>query len=65
MWFEFFLFYEARAVNPLHLRILFVTFPVGTGDIHQFESFNAPGGRDVRAATEVDKFPVVYEETIG
>ena len=53
---EFFLIDEARAVNPLHLRIAFVALPVGAGDVHQFESLDAPGGRNVRAAAEVDEF---------
>src|SRR6185437_540228 len=53
---EFLLLDETRAVNPLHLRIFFVAFPVGAGYIHQFKSFYAPGGRDVRTAAEVDKF---------
>ena len=53
---EFLLIDEAGGVNPLHLRIAFVALPVGAGDIHQLERFYAPGGRDVRAAAEVDEF---------
>src|SRR5215472_1913948 len=39
--FEFFLIDEAGTVNPLHLRILFVAFPVGTRYAHQFERLDA------------------------
>ncbi len=54
---ELFLIDETRGVNSLHLRIAFVALPVGAGDVHQLERFYAAGGRDVRAAAEVDEFP--------
>ena len=54
---ELFLIDEARAVDPLHLRIAFLSFPVGARDIHQLEGLDAAGGGDVRAAAEVDELP--------
>ena len=53
---ELFLLDEARAVNPLHLRIAFLAFPVSAGDVHQLERLDAPGGRNVRTAAEIDEF---------
>ena len=53
---EFFLLDEAGAVDPLHLRIFFLALPVGAGDVHQLERLDASGGRNVRAAAEIDKF---------
>src|SRR4029077_12315110 len=46
---------EACRVNALQLRIAFLAFPVGAGDAHQLEGLNALGGRNVRAAAEVDE----------
>ena len=53
---EFLLLDEARAVDPLHLRIFFLALPVGAGDVHQLERLDAPGRGNVRAAAEVDEF---------
>ena len=53
---ELLLLDEARAVNPLHLRIAFLALPVSAGDVHQLERLDAPGGGNVRAAAEVDEF---------
>ncbi len=53
---EFLLLDEAGAVDALHLRIAFLALPVGAGDVHQLERLDAAGGRDVRAAAEVDEF---------
>ena len=53
---EFGLREKARAVDALHLRVAFLAFPVGAGNVHQFEGANASGGRDVRAAAEIDEF---------
>src|SRR5579863_3328133 len=53
---QFFLIDEARAVNPLHLRIAFLPFPVGSAHVHQLERLDAAGGRDVRPAAKVDEF---------
>src|SRR6202035_6076348 len=47
---------KACAVHALQLRVAFLTLPVGAGNVHQFESANASGGRDVRAAAEIDEF---------
>ncbi len=47
---------ESCGVNALELRIAFLAFPVGAGDAHQLERGDAFGGRDVRAAAEVDEF---------
>jgi hypothetical protein len=50
---EFLLLHEAGAVDALHLRIAFLAFPVGAGDVHQLECLDAAGGGDVRAAAEI------------
>src|SRR4029077_5599140 len=52
---EIFLIDEAGAVDALHLWIAFLTLPVGARDVHQLESLNAAGGRNVRATAEVDE----------
>src|SRR5258707_3481312 len=46
---------EAGGINALQLRISFLTFPVRAGDAHQLECLNTFGGRNVRAAAEVDE----------
>ena len=53
---EFLLRVEARPVDALHLRIAFLALPVRARDAHQLECANAPGGRDVRPAAEIDEF---------
>jgi hypothetical protein len=53
---EFFLINETCTVNPLHLRIAFLAFPVRACDAHQFEGLDARSGRNVRAAAEIDEF---------
>ena len=53
---ELLLLDEASAVDPLHLRIAFLAFPVGAGHVHQLERLDAPGGGDVRPAAEIQKF---------
>ena len=53
---EFFLGVESGGVNALQLRIAFLAFPVRAGDVHQFERGDALGGRNVRAAAEIDEF---------
>ncbi len=47
---------KARGVNALELRIAFLAFPVGAGDVHELERGDALGGRDMRAAAEVEEF---------
>ena len=47
---------ETRGVNTLELRIAFLTFPVSAGDAHELERGDALGGRNVRAAAEVEEF---------
>ena len=54
---QLFLIHEAGAVNPLHLRIAFLPFPVGARHVHQLERLNAPGGGNVRPAAEIQEFP--------
>ena len=41
------------AVDALQLRILFVSQPVGAGDVEQFEGFDFSGRRQVGAAAEI------------
>ena len=53
---QLFLIDETCAVNPLHLRIAFLALPVRAGDAHQFEGLDASGGRNVRAAAEINEF---------
>src|SRR5271165_276622 len=53
---QLFLVNEAGTINPLHLRIAFLAFPVRARDAHQFEGLDASSGRNVRAAAEIDEF---------
>src|SRR5713226_7947879 len=46
---------EAGGVNALELGIALLAFPVGAGDVHEFEGLDALGGRNVWAAAEVDE----------
>ncbi len=52
---QLFLREESHRVNSLELGIAFLALPVGAGDVHQLERLNALGGRNVRAAAEVDE----------
>src|SRR5450631_4279582 len=47
---------ESGGVDALQLGIAFLTFPVGAGDVHQFEGGDALGGGNMRAAAEIDEF---------
>ena len=58
---EIFLGEEGGAVDALELRILLVAEPVSAGEAGYFESLDAAGGGDVRAATEVDELAVAIE----
>src|SRR5579859_1359804 len=53
---ELFFGEEASSVNPLQLRVAFLALPIGAGNAHQFEGLDAFGGRNVRAAAEIDEF---------
>src|SRR5258708_24693369 len=53
---QLFLREECHSVNALELWIAFLALPVSAGDVHELERLDALGGRDVRAAAEVDKF---------
>ena len=53
---EFLLGVEGSGINALELRIPFLSFPVRAGDAHEFERLDAFGGRNVRAAAEIDEF---------
>src|SRR5215472_15000144 len=53
---KLFLREKRNRVNALELRIAFLTLPVGACDVHQLERLNALGGRNVRAAAEVNEF---------
>jgi len=53
---QLFLREESRGVNALELRIAFLALPVSACDAHELERSDALGGRDVRAAAEVDEF---------
>ena len=63
--FEIFLGEERGAVDALELGILFVAEPVGAGETRHFEGFHAAGGRNVRAAAEVDESAVAIEADLG
>src|SRR5229473_3274674 len=56
---------EASGVNALELRVAFLAFPVGAGDIHELEGLDALGGRNVRAAAEVDELAGGVERDDG
>ena len=58
---EIFLGEECGAIDALELRILLVAEPVSAGEAGDLESFDAAGGWDVRAATEVDELAVAIE----
>ena len=58
---QIFLGEEGGAVDALELRILLVAEPVSAGEAGDFEGFDAAGGGDVRAATEVDEVAVAIE----
>ena len=51
---EFFLL-KKQGVNALELRISFLAFPIGAGNVDKFERLNAFGGRNMRATAEVDE----------
>src|SRR5579862_3329688 len=53
---ELFLGVEGERVNALELRVPFLAFPVGASDVGELERLDALGGRNVRAAAEIDKF---------
>src|SRR5262249_847765 len=52
---QLFLREECGGIDALELRVTFLAFPVGAGDVHQFERLNALGGRDVRTAAEINE----------
>src|ERR1051325_3100064 len=53
--------FECGAVNALELRILFVAFVVGTGDVGELERADVSGPHDVRAGAEIDEVAVAIE----
>src|SRR5690606_2093814 len=55
------------AINALQHLVVAVTAPVGSGHTHELEYFEVPGGRHVRAATQVDEvtFPVKGNAFLG
>src|SRR6202042_1440263 len=55
---------EGGAVDALELWVLLVAEPVGAGETHHFEGFDAAGGGHVRAAAEVDEGAVAIERDL-
>src|SRR5581483_6519999 len=53
---KIFLGEKRSSVNPLQLRIFFVSEPVRARNVQQLEGFDLAGGRQVRSAAEVQKF---------
>ena len=52
---------EGGAVDALELRVLFVAFVVGAGDVREFERADVAGAHDVRAGAEIGEFAVAIE----
>ena len=52
---------EGGAVDALELRVLFVAFVVGAGDVGELERADVAGAHDVRAGAEIGEFAVAVE----
>ena len=52
---------EGGAVDALELRVLFVAFVVGAGDVGELERADVAGAHDVRASAEIGEFAVAIE----
>ena len=52
---------EGGAVDALELRVLFVAFVVGAGDVGELERADVAGAHDVRAGAEIGEFAVAIE----
>src|SRR5215813_5186803 len=56
---------KGGGIDALQLRISFLPFPIGAGDVHQFERLNALGRRNVRTAAEINEFASGVERNQG
>ena len=52
---------ERGAVDALELRVLFVAFVVGAGDVRELERADVAGAHHVRAGAEIDEIAVAIE----
>ena len=59
--FELFLVEEGGSVKALELDVVGVPFPVGARDRQDLERADPFGRRDMRAAAEIDEFPLTVE----
>ena len=55
--FEIFLGKKRRSINPLQLRIFFISQPVRSRDVQQLEGLDLARRRDMRATAEIRKLP--------
>ena len=58
---ELLLVLERGAVNALELRIFFVAFVIGAGDVGELERADVSGAHDVRPGAEIDEIAVAIE----
>ena len=55
---------EGGTVDALELRVLFVAFVVGAGNMRELECPNISGAHDVRAGAEIGEFAVAIDRDL-
>ena len=61
---HFLLGVERSAVDALELGIAFLAEPIGSSDVEQLEGLDLSGGRDMRAAAEIDELAGLVERNL-